>query len=174
MRTVDLNGVWLLKELSTGKDDTQGAFEDHKRDADWGEALVPGVIHLDLIRSEGTPHPYYRLNELDVKWIEGKGWCYRKEFVTDEDLLKLDSLQLIFEGLDTFATVWVNGQKVGSFSNMFHEHRIDVKGLLKKGAVLLRLGLGAQASDLRHMETRVAEGVQHLQDRLVPLQVRDR
>jgi beta-mannosidase len=133
MRTVDLNGVWLLKELSTGKDDIQDAFKDRNKDANWMEAYVPGVVHLDLAHSKKIPHPFYGLNELDVKGIEDKDWCYKKSFVVDEGLLRHDSLQLVFEGLDTFATVWVNGQKVGSSSNMFYEHRIDVKGLLKKG-----------------------------------------
>jgi len=133
MRTVDLTGVWLLKEVSIEKDCTQDGSASHHRDVGWAKARVPGVVHPDLVHSKKIPHPYYRLGELDVRKIEDRDWCYKKKFKVDGDFLEFDSLQLVFEGLDTFATVLVNGHKVGRFSNMFYEHRIDVKSLLKRG-----------------------------------------
>ena len=87
MRAVDLNGVWLLRELSTEKDDIPGTFEQHGNDVDWIEAHVPGVVHLDLAHSKKIPYPFYGLNELDVKWIEYKNWHCRKIFTVDEKLL---------------------------------------------------------------------------------------
>jgi len=151
MRTVDLSGVWLLRELSTEKDDTPDTFEDHNKDVDWIEAHVPGVVHLDLAHSKKIPCPFYGLNELDVKWIEDKDWCYRKRFVVDEKLLESDGLQLAFEGLDTFATIWVNGKKAASFSNMFYEHRIDVKSLLKKGENVIAVKFDSPTKTLEKM-----------------------
>jgi hypothetical protein len=72
MRTADLNGVWLLKELSTEEADIPDTLEDFNKDTGWAEAHVPGVVHLDLIRSRKISHLYYGLNELDVKQIESK------------------------------------------------------------------------------------------------------
>ena len=151
MRTVNLNGVWLLKELSTEKDDIPDTFEHHDNDIDWIEAHVPGVAHLDLAHSKKIPYPFYGLNELDVKWIEYKDWCYTKRFAVDEELLESDRLQLAFEGLDTFATIWVNGKRVASFSNMFYEHRIGVKGLLKKGENVVAVKFDSPIKTLEKM-----------------------
>jgi beta-mannosidase len=151
MKIVDLNGVWKLKHLSTGMNDIEHSSGDSHRGVEWTEARVPGVIHLSLINSNEIPHPYYRLNELDVKRIEDKDWCYTKRFAVDEELLGSDRLQLAFEGLDTFATVWVNGQKAKSFSNMFYEHRIDVKSLLKKGENVIAVKFDSPIKTLEKM-----------------------
>ena len=42
-----------------------------------------------------------------------------------------ERFQLIFEGLDTFATIWLNGQELGSSSNMFREAVFDVTSQLR-------------------------------------------
>jgi len=133
MRTVDLNGAWLLTGFDAGKGDEEKAFEPSYEDSGWMEARVPGVVHLDLIRLKKILHPFYGLNELGIKWVEDKDWWYRRRFIVDDDILKSDRVELVFEGLDTFATVWVNGKKVGSFCNMFRGHRLDVKHLLRDG-----------------------------------------
>jgi beta-mannosidase len=133
MRVVDLNGPWMLKGFDAGKGDRDRAHDPHYDDSDWMEAHVPGVVHLDLIRLKKIPHPFYGLNELEVKWVEDKDWWYRKRLVVDDEVLRSDRVELVFEGLDTFATVWVNGKEVGRFSNMFRRHRIDVKDLLRRG-----------------------------------------
>jgi len=151
MGTVDLNGAWLFKELSIKKDDIPDTLEHHDNDVDWIEAHVPGVVHLDLAHSKKIPHPFYDLNELGVKWIEDKDWCYKRRFAVDEDLLRSDNIQLVFEGLDTFATVWVNGMKAAGFSNMFYEHRIGVKGLLKKGENVVAVKFDSPIKTLEKM-----------------------
>jgi hypothetical protein len=66
MRTVGLNGAWLLKETHIVKGGIQDVLEDQDKDTNWMKARVPGVVHLDLVRSEKIPHPYYGLDELDV------------------------------------------------------------------------------------------------------------
>jgi len=151
VRTVDLNGVWVLKALGTQRNCSPDAFEDYHRNVDWMEARVPGVVHLDLVRSKKMQHPYYGLNELGFREVEHKDWCYKKRFLVDEDLLKFDNLQLVFEGLDTFATVRVNGQKARSLSNMFYEHRIDVKDLLKKGENVIAVRFDSPIKTLEKM-----------------------
>jgi len=79
------------------------------------------------------PNPFFKMNELEVSWVEDKDWWYRKRFTIGKDLLNSDKVELIFEGLDTFADVWLNGEKIGSFSNMFIEQKVDVKANLKEG-----------------------------------------
>ena len=86
MRTVDLNGVWLFKEISAEGNCIQDAGAKRHADVGWAKAHVPGVVHLDLVHSKKIPHPYYGLNELDVKWVEDKNWHGRKIFTVDEKL----------------------------------------------------------------------------------------
>jgi beta-mannosidase len=94
-------------------------------------AEVPGVVHLDLLRQGEIPNPFYGTNEEDVQWIENEAWEYQMSF----DLENLDSAknyELVFEGLDTYAEVKLNGTPILSADNMFRSWRIDVGALLKK------------------------------------------
>ena len=133
MKIVDLNGTWLLKGFDFGGGDEEKAYEADYDDSNWLKACVPGVSHLDLIRHKMIPNPFFNMNELEVSWVEDKDWWYRKRFTIGKDLLNSDKVELIFEGLDTFADVWLNGEKIGSFSNMFIEQKVDVKANLKEG-----------------------------------------
>ena len=151
MRIVDLNGAWLLKGFDAGEGDGEEPSEPRYDDSDWMEARIPGVVHLDLIRLKKIPHPFYGLNEREVKWVEGKDWWYRKRFTIDDDILKSDKVDLIFEGLDTFATVWVNGKKAGSLSNMFYGHRLGVKNLLRNGENVIVVKLDSPTRTLEAM-----------------------
>lgn len=88
-------------------------------------AGVPGDVHLDLREAGIIPDLYYGMNLDHVRWIEEKDWYYKNEFKIPESF-KGKKLFLIFHGLDTFATVWLNGQLVGSINNMFLSLKIDI------------------------------------------------
>ncbi len=94
------------------------------------QAEVPGVVHLDLLRQEEIPDPYFGINEEKVQWIENENWEYQTPFDL-EDLDTSKNYELVFEGLDTYAEVSLNGQSILSADNMFRQWRIDVKNLLK-------------------------------------------
>ncbi len=100
---------------------------------EWLPATVPGTVHTDLIDNEKIEDPFYRLNEHDLQWIDKEDWEYKTTFTVEEDLLKRDRVELDFKGLDTYADVMVNGQKVLSADNMFREWKVDVKDFLKEG-----------------------------------------
>ncbi len=97
-------------------------------------ASVPGVVQADLVR-EGLLPELYRGENLDhALWVEWKDWWYRRSFATPPDLGDRKA-QLVFHGLDTFATVWLNGQEVGRADNMFIRHAFDVTGLLRSSGL---------------------------------------
>ena len=100
---------------------------------EWLPATVPGTVHTDLLANEKIEDPFYRLNELDQQWIDKVDWEYKSTFTVDKTFLKRDKVVLDFEGLDTYADVSVNGEKVLSADNMFREWQVDVKDLLKEG-----------------------------------------
>ena len=101
---------------------------------EWFSATVPGVVHLDLLNNQQIPLPFHGNNETELLWIEEKGWEYRCVFEQTKDQLARSHVQLVFEGLDTYATAYLNGQKILASDNMFIRWEVDVKGLLKEGS----------------------------------------
>jgi len=103
------------------------------KDTSWRQATVPGTVHQDLYNAGLIPQPYYRDNEDIVQWVEGKDWEYRTVLVPEQKLMNERHIDLVCEGLDTYAQVFLNGQLVGTTQNMFIAHRIELKGKLKAG-----------------------------------------
>lgn len=99
-------------------------------------AIVPGCVHTDLQRHKLIPDYFWRDNNEQCKWIENEDWTYACTFdcaSTDEKTV------LHFDGLDTYATVKLNGETVGEAHNMFIPHAFDVSGKLKKKSNLLEV-----------------------------------
>ena len=126
--TKNLGGKWKVMQ-ATGDDPLSAA----RKRTGWLEARVPGCVHLDLMEAGRMPDPFYGLNELDVQWVEGEDWLYSRGFRCPAGLLQAERVELVCEGLDTFATVFLNGRKVGRAEDMFHSWRWDVTGLLRSG-----------------------------------------
>ncbi len=102
-------------------------------DTVWRSARVPGTVHQDLIDHGQLPDPFYGMNEAKVQWVEHKDWTYRTTFsVTDEELGR-DAADLRFEGLDTYADVYLNGSLLLRADNMFVGYTLPVKPVLRKG-----------------------------------------
>ncbi|HDR51692.1 MAG TPA: glycoside hydrolase family 2 protein, partial [Mariniphaga anaerophila] len=102
-------------------------------EGEWLPATVPGTVHTDLLDNGVIDDPYYRLNELDLQWIDKVDWEYKTTFTVDENLLNRDRVQLDFKGLDTYADVYLNGEQILAANNMFREWQVDVKKLLNEG-----------------------------------------
>lgn len=59
-----------------------------------------------------------------MQWIGEKDWLYKCCFELNESELSINkNAELVFEGLDTFATVYLNDRKIFSSDNMFISHR---------------------------------------------------
>jgi beta-mannosidase len=106
---------------------------------DWHPAQVPGVVQTDLQRSGLIPDPFDRDNEFRLQWIGLADWEYQTTFQLDAAALAHEHADLIFEGLDTFAEVYVNGQNILHADNMFRRWRIPAKALLNPGVNTLRI-----------------------------------
>lgn len=100
---------------------------------EWREAEVPGSIQRDLIRYKVLPDPYFGTNENEVQWPEKLNWDFKKTFTLTASQLKKDDAILFFEGLDTYADVFLNGSKILNSQNMFVGHKVQVKNLLREG-----------------------------------------
>ena len=115
----------LVKELK------EGWMFKQWRLTNWYPATVPGVIHTDLMANKIIEDPFFRLNERSVQWVDKEDWMYETHFDLSDDILKKENIRLYFKGLDTYADVYLNGEKILVADNMFREWKLDVKGKLK-------------------------------------------
>jgi beta-mannosidase len=116
MQTQSLTDLWQFHRAGT---------------VEWLPAKVPGSVHIDLLASGRIPDPFAADNEKRVQWVAESDWEYRYSFTCAPELLAEDQIFLVCDGLDTLATVSLNGQELGRTDNMFRQYRWDVKTLLR-------------------------------------------
>ena len=131
-RATSLNGAWSL---------TYGPLVEYPEKsprgtppADWPTipATVPGNVELDLV-SAGKIEPLEKGNRvLQALKLEDHQWWYRRTFRA-EHAEPDERAELVFEGLDCIATVWLNGIEVGRGANMLVAQRFDVSAALLPG-----------------------------------------
>lgn len=113
-------------------------FKQH-RGVNWYNATVPGVVHTDLMANDIIEDPFYRLNERGVQWVDKEDWEYATTFTADKDVMSKECIELVFEGLDTYADVYLNDKLILKADNMFRRWRVDVKPHLRAGENRLRV-----------------------------------
>ena len=100
---------------------------------------MPGDVHLDLLANKRIPDPFFRDNEAKLQWIEDASWEYELNFDVPAALLGRANVDLVFDGLDAAAEVYLNDAKVLDADNMFRVWRVPVKGTLHAGKNVLRV-----------------------------------
>jgi beta-mannosidase len=124
-----LDRGWQFRQVAAAQD----------AEAGWMPATVPGDVHLDLLANKKIPDPFSRDNESKLQWIEKESWEYRLTFDATPGLLARSRVDLVFDGLDAAAQVYVNGALVLNANNMFRVWRVPVKGRLHARNNLLRV-----------------------------------
>src|SRR5512143_3740081 len=144
LKSLDLNGAWKIRytDGQRGKRDSgEGPIVDP---ALWLDAVVPGEIHLDLMRAGLIGDVARDLNFLSARWIEEYLWTYRRDFDAPAEALR-GRAWLVFDALDLVATVYLNGGEIARHANVFYPCRVDVTGKLRAGtnhlAVQIESGL---------------------------------
>ena len=100
--------------------------------------VAPGDIYLSLHEAGRLPDPFGDRAEAACAWVESREWWYRAD-VEAPSLGPEQRVILDFEGLDTFASVWLNGEVIGNTDNMFRQWRFDVTQRLRPGMNRLAL-----------------------------------
>jgi beta-mannosidase len=104
-------------------------------------ASVPGYVHTDLFRAGLIADPFDGANEEDQQWIGDTQWRYETGFTWSDD--GAHRHDLVAEGLDTLATIELNGVVVGRTENQHRSYRIDLRGALAEGENRLRITFDA-------------------------------
>ncbi len=145
--STELNTGWQFRQrLAEG-----AAAASASSAGDWRPATVPGDVHLDLLANKLIPDPYYRDNEAKLQWIGDADWEYRTTLNVTAATLGHQHLDLVFDGLDTYAEVSLNGHLVLTADNMFRGWRVDAKPWLKPGANELTVVFPAIAKEAQRI-----------------------
>ena len=115
--SIELNKNWQFK---------------NQKESKWYKASVPGTVHTDLLTNKLIPDPFYRDNESKLQWIDKADWEYKTIFNVDASTFAKKNIELVFDGLDTYADVFLNGKLILQADNMFRGWTIDVKPFIKR------------------------------------------
>lgn len=115
MRIQPLNGDWQFRQANS---------------TEWLPGIVPGGVHTDLLANSRIPDPFVADNEKRVQWVAESDWVYRYSFNCSGEILTEERIYLVCDGLDTLATVVLNGHELGKTDNMFRRYEWQVKPFL--------------------------------------------
>ena len=136
---LDLGGRWLVSKAG---------------DSEAIPATVPGQVHTDLLAAKKIPDPFYRDNEKAIQWVGEAKWVYRREFNVAAEILARRHVLLRCNGLDTLATIRLNGAVVAHTDNMFRTYEFDVKKLLKPAGNTLEIAFDSVVPFVRAKEAQ--------------------
>ncbi|MEO6540919.1 MAG: glycoside hydrolase family 2 protein [Ferruginibacter sp.] len=128
---IKLTPVWINAQNISIELNKNWQFKNPKEHT-WFKATVPGTVHTDLLANKLIPDPFYRDNESKLQWIDKADWEYKTVFDVPENMFSTRYLNLDFEGLDTYADVYLNGNLILQADNMFRGWMVDVKPFAKR------------------------------------------
>ena len=105
----------------------------------WYPATVPGVVHTDLLQNKIIEDPFFRLNERGLQWIDKEDWVYETCFTLAADMMRKENMELVFEGLDTYADVYLNDECILKADNMFRCWSIPVRQYIREENNILKV-----------------------------------
>lgn len=146
----DLNGPWTL-EWVAGPTDAPLQI----RNADSIAATVPGQVHTDLMAAGLLENPDIGFGEAEQEWIGHSTWRYTRKFTWDPSRFSGARTDLVADGLDTIATVRLNGQEIAQTSNQHINHRWDVSDRLLPGENVLEITFFSAWEAAREAEKRI-------------------
>lgn len=116
-----LEGGWELCEADS-------IFSDK-----WYDATVPGTVLTSLVQQGIYPDPYFGLNNLSIPDdLCRKDWWYRCSFSLPEEAKDRKMTELLFNGINYKADIWLNGNKIGRIEGAFTRGRFDITDCLKE------------------------------------------
>ncbi|SDI20424.1 beta-mannosidase [Chryseobacterium jejuense] len=127
----------------------------NSKDKNWLPAKIPGTVHLDLMANKIIPDPFKDENEKKVQWVENEDWDYQTNFEISFKEFDYDHIDLVFNGLDTFSEIYLNGKLLRKTDNMFRKWEIPVKEYLKQGKNLLQIKFKSAVNEGKELAKKV-------------------
>ncbi|KAG6336605.1 hypothetical protein ID866_2481 [Astraeus odoratus] len=122
------------RAFATGWSFTQIGGGQGTKEGEWLPVTdFPTTVHVELLRIKRIPDPFVGMNEWEVQWVGESDWAFKNTFMITDSDLAAKHVDLVFEGLDTFASVTLNGQVILNAENQFVSYRVSTKEYLKLG-----------------------------------------
>ena len=64
------------------------------------------------MRNNLITDPFFGQNEAELQWISDKNWTYKLIFNADQSIFSKGNIEILFHGLDTYADIHLNGEKI--------------------------------------------------------------
>jgi beta-mannosidase len=142
---------WRLKDFGENEGAAARAFDATDSDDGWIDVEAPGDVYLALHAAGRIPDPFGDRAEKACAWVKDREWWWRADFEAPH-IAHDQRLILEFEGLDTFATIWLNGETIGRSENMFRAVRLDVTALVRQGKNSLAVCFRPTSSAVKDLE----------------------
>jgi len=133
--TTTLLDTWQLKDFDVGAGVAARAFDGAADSDGWIAVCAPGDTYLALHAAGRLPDPFGDRMEESCAWVRDREWWWRTTFESPP-LNPGEKLVLTFDGLDTFAGIWLNGEIVATSANMFTAVVLDVTARAKPANML--------------------------------------
>ncbi|MFU8947605.1 glycoside hydrolase family 2 protein [Mycetocola zhadangensis] len=118
-------------------------------------ATVPGEVQRDLLTAGLIDDPFDGANEGVQAWIGYCDWQYRTSFEWSDN--GAERHDLVADGLDTAATLTLNGTEVGRTQNQHRGYRFDIASLLVEGTNELVVDFRSPIEFAREQEALLGE-----------------
>ncbi|NGY05576.1 beta-mannosidase [Solimonas terrae] len=122
---------WRIRDFDPGAGAASCAISAPTTESGWVTASAPGDTHAALMAVGRLADPFRGNQECDAAWVATREWWWRSTF-TCPRAEPGEQVELVFDGLDTFATIHLNGERLGCCDNMFRRYRFEVGRHLSK------------------------------------------
>ena len=134
IKRYDLDKNWILRPVP-------GTIlpEDLDIPEEGIEADIPGTVYTDLLNAGLIDDPFYADNENRLQWIADADWLYETVFEIPDEVRKSRSILLVFDGLDTVADIYLNGERLGRTANMFRRISFEIDNKIRPAENILKI-----------------------------------
>lgn len=129
---LSLEGTWLLEPLELGQGAEGAVYEPSPYVPRDLPALVPGTVQAALMAQGRLPNLYTDQNAEQARWVEEKEWWHYR-WAEVPAAWRGRAVQLVLEGVNYQADVWINGRSVGSVTGMYQPGKLEVEDVLNYG-----------------------------------------
>lgn len=132
VKRTSMDGTWAMCWAKPGDGGRLNYAGLQQPAGEWIPCAVPGTAQAAMLEAGKITDPLFGKNSLDILWMENEEWWFRKEFSVS--VRQNSRYRIEFDGVDHYATVYLNGKELGRHTGMFHPFAFDVTGLLKPGS----------------------------------------
>ncbi len=121
------------------------------------KATIPGCVHTDLIAAGLIPDPFLPSSEKQLEWIGFSQWTYTTDFYVDDNLLSFENIELYCKGIDTIASIYLNGSLIGKTQSQHIEYRFNLQPYIITDKNVLQIVFESPIKYARNMQKKLGD-----------------